>query len=83
MDSKYSKEFYSLIFSLNSFLKLNFLFVSFKVLKNGTKRTREKENDFVMDIKTCQDASPTAFRKAIYYYSYHLYMYASSYIYLE
>ena len=31
-----------------------------------------KENDFVMDIKTCQDASPTAFRKAIYYYAYHL-----------
>ena len=31
-----------------------------------------KENDFIMDIKTCQDASPTAFRKAIYYYAYHL-----------
>ena len=31
-----------------------------------------KENDFVMDIKTCQDGSPGAFRKAIYYYSYHL-----------
>ena len=31
-----------------------------------------KENDFIMDIKTCQDASPGAFRKAIYYYAYHL-----------
>ena len=31
-----------------------------------------KLNEYIIDIKTCQDASPKAFRSAIYRYAYHL-----------
>lgn len=31
-----------------------------------------KLNDYIIDIKTCQDASPKGFRTAVYKYAYHL-----------
>ena len=41
--------------------------VPVRIRPDGLKKTRH-----IIDIKTCQDASPKAFRSAIYNYAYHL-----------
>ena len=41
--------------------------VNVKIRPDGIKQDR-----YILDIKTCQDASPKAFRSAVYKYAYHL-----------